>query len=132
MTDDTHRKAVDAAVRARLLANENLDHEQIDNMMRVAYETLKLSVIPGKSGMHIKPDHAARFVSSMLERPGFRRDKGGTKSAPTDGFNEAEFRALPPAERLRLINRGLSRDSDGKIRPAVSVKRDSDGRYTTS
>lgn len=70
MTDDTHRKAVDAAVRARLLANENLDHEQIDNMMRVAYETLKLSVIPGKSGMHIKPDHAARFVSSMLEKIG--------------------------------------------------------------
>lgn len=114
MTDEQQRK-VDDAVRPRVLADPTLDATKIDDMMALAYRTLRLAIVPGRSGFNVRPADIAAFMEDVSGRPAFRKDGGKKVDPDATSYSADEFRALSPMERLRLINSGATKTSDGRI-----------------
>lgn len=134
MTEEQHRKQIADQVRHRLQTHPALDESKIDDMLNLAYQRLRLAVLPGRSGVHVKPTDLADFIADLCKRPGFRKDQGRQINAnpEADSFSEAEFRALPPIERLKLANRGVQRTADGRIHKRYSVVKNDDGSFSTT
>lgn len=134
MSEESHRKQIADQIRHRLQTHPNLDESKIDDMLNLAFQRLRLSVIPGRSGFAVKPADVAAFVEDLCSRPGFRKDGGKQVTADVDAasLSQEEFRALSPMDRLRYINRGARQTPDGRVTRSYTTKRNSDGSYSTS
>lgn len=134
MTEEQHRKQIADQVRHHLQTHPTLDEGKINDMLNLAYQRLRLAVLPGRSGVHVKPADLASFIDDLCQRPGFRKDQGRQINADVeaDSFSEEEFRALPPIERLKLANRGVQRTADGRIHKRYSARRNDDGTFSAT
>lgn len=113
MTDE---QQIDDAVRTRLLADPTLDATKIDDMVSLAQQSLRLAIVPGRSGFHVRPNDLAKFLMDVSHRPGFRKDGGKTVNPDATTFSAEEFRSLSPLNRLRIANSGgVTASSDGRV-----------------
>lgn len=121
LNDSAHEQIVRRDVLHRLRASAKLDQSKIKQMLRIASDSLRVSLIPGHgpgSGWGIREQDASAFVADMERRPGFLAPEAQSNaatsppSASASEWSEDEFRRLPPIERLRLINKKVARDGE--------------------
>ena len=109
---------------AALQASPSINPDKIGEILRYAEGAVTIRMRPGfsvGSGFGVTPTDVASFVAKVADpaqHPGWSNTPSPTQaavSADAATFSAEDFRCLSPADRLRLINRGVRRTEEGKI-----------------